>query len=136
MASRKVRGHRCIDPVAAERLAGLLPVMLMELITLIQWDLAVIDVTDRSSAARIGRTGRCPGAAPRLRGAPRERPGARARAVVDKSLLVPLELLPGDVTGMVVVHDERPVLGADPARPAFDPRLLAGQEAMRVLVRP
>ena len=40
-------GHRRIDPVAAERLASLLPVLLMELITFIQGDLAVVHVTDR-----------------------------------------------------------------------------------------
>src|SRR3954466_629603 len=48
-------------------------------------------------------------------------------AIVEEASLVPLELLPGDVGGMVVVDDERPILGDDAARPPLDPGLPAGQ---------
>src|SRR3954467_10826262 len=49
-------------------------------------------------------------------------------AIVEEPSLIPLELLPGDVGGMVVVDDERPILGDDAARPPLDPGLLAGQD--------
>src|SRR3954468_24045251 len=49
-------------------------------------------------------------------------------AIIQESSLIPPELLPGDVGGMVVVDDERPILGDDAARPPLDPGLLAGQD--------
>src|SRR5258708_34483732 len=49
-------------------------------------------------------------------------------AIINEALLVPLELLPGDVGGMVVMEDERPILDDDATRPPFDPGLLAGQD--------
>src|SRR5262249_48194983 len=119
-------GHCLINPVAAERLAGLLPELLVKLITFIQGDLAVTHVTDRHAPP-----------APAAEYQPLEqrrtfanRPAmllVRRCAVLDESELVPLELLPGDVTGMMVVEDTRPVLHGDLARPPFDPGLLMGQ---------
>src|SRR4051794_19925950 len=49
-------------------------------------------------------------------------------AIVKEPLLIPPELLPGDVGGMVIVEDERPILDDDAPRPPFDPGLLAGQD--------
>src|SRR3954468_14364647 len=49
-------------------------------------------------------------------------------AIIQESSLIPPELLPGDVGGMVVVDDERPILSDDAARPPLDPGLLAGQD--------
>src|SRR5262249_19627509 len=51
----------------------------------------------------------------------------RRRSVFIKSPLVPLELVPRDVPGMMPGDEERPVLGPDPACSALDPRLLIRQ---------
>src|SRR4051794_15686321 len=50
------------------------------------------------------------------------------RAIVEEPPLIPLELLPAEVAGVVVVEHERPILGDDATRPPLDPRLLAGQD--------
>ena len=50
------------------------------------------------------------------------------RAILEEPALIPLELFPGEVAGVVVVEHERPILGDDATRPPFDPGLLAGQD--------
>jgi hypothetical protein len=49
------------------------------------------------------------------------------RPVLIEPPLVLLELVPGEISGMMAGDEERPVLGPDPPGPALDPRLLAGQ---------
>jgi hypothetical protein len=49
-------------------------------------------------------------------------------AILEEPALIPLELFPGDVAGVVVVEHERPILGDDATRPPLDPGLLAGQD--------
>jgi hypothetical protein len=48
--------------------------------------------------------------------------------IVDEILLIALELLPGDVAGMVIMNHEWPILDNDATRPSFDSGLLAGQD--------
>ena len=127
MASRKTRATAASMPVAAERLASLLSEILMKLIAFVQGNLAVVHVTDRHPPP----TPPAQDEALQQRRPFADRPALLlmiACAIVKEPLLVPLELLPGDVAGMVVVEDERPLLGDDAARPSFDPGLLAGQD--------
>jgi hypothetical protein len=51
-----------------------------------------------------------------------------AGAILEESPLISLELLPGEVAGVVIVEHERPILGDDATRPPLDPGLLAGQD--------
>src|SRR4051812_35919746 len=99
----------------------------MELITFIQGDLTVVHVTD----------GHAPPAPTAQDEALEQRRALTDRSamllvlqctILDQSELIPLELSPGDVGGMVIVQDERPVLDGDPARSPLDPWLLMGQE--------
>ena len=120
-------GHRRIDAVAAERLASLLSELLMKLIAFVQGNLAVVHVTDRHAPP----TPSAQDEALQQRRPSSERPASLLMiecAIVKEPLLIPLELLPGDVAGMVVVEDERPILDDDATRPPFDPGLLAGQD--------
>src|SRR4029077_11826383 len=117
---------RLTNPTAAEGLARLRAELLVELVTFIQGDLAATHVTD-------GHATPAPAAEdqPLEQGRTRaDRPamlGVRRGAIREESVLVLLELLPGDGTGMMVVQNTRPVLRGDPTRPPFDPRLLMGQ---------
>jgi len=60
----------------------------------------------------------------------------RRCTIRDESVLVPLELLPGDEGGMMVVQDVRPVRHGDAARPPFDQGPHSAKGPGRVWVRP
>ena len=99
----------------------------MKLIAFVQGNLAVVHVADRHAPP----TPPAQDEALQQRRPFSERPASLLmvdRAIVEEPPLIPLELLPGDVAGMVVVEDERPILGDDATRPPLDPGLLAGQD--------
>src|ERR1035438_2216518 len=123
---------RRVNLITTHRLAGLARILSMDRVTLVRWYRTVFEITDGHPPPASSATDD-----PLEQGEAFAQSSAAIliwrRPVIIKPLLVLLEPVPGDVTGMMPGDEEGPVLGPGLACSAFDPRLLARQTQMTSL---